>query len=230
MKNKYFVKLKKYGWKIAFGIILGLSAGFIWYTSDYYRADQSALKILENQDVYEYKNYVELKADSDIGLIFYPGAKVESYAYLGLLDSIRDEGINVFLIKMPFNLAVFNINAADSILKEYPDIQEWYIGGHSLGGAMASQYLEKNANSFDGLIQLAAYPLNQSEKNVLVLYGSNDQILDLTKVDKLTSTKIEGGNHAYFGNYGEQDGDGQATISRTQQQDFVVNAILDFVR
>ena len=95
---------------------------------------------------------------------------------------------------------------------------------------MASQYLEKNANSFDGLIQLAAYPLNQSEKNVLVLYGSNDQILDLTKVDKLTSTKIEGGNHAYFGNYGEQDGDGQATISRTQQQDFVVNAILDFVR
>lgn len=228
--QKYVLIVKKYLFKVLLGLVLGLTAGFFWYTSNYYHADQEALKVLENEDVVEYKNYIELKAESDIGLIFYPGAKVEAYAYLVLLKSLSDNDINVFLIKMPFNLAVFNINAADAIRKQYPTIQRWYIAGHSLGGAMASQHLEENADLYDGLIQLAAYPVNQSEENILILYGSKDKILDLTKIEIDRSINILGGNHAYFGNYGEQDGDGRANISRKKQQELTIEAIISFIK
>jgi len=222
---------KKYAWKIVLGLLIGLIAGFFWYTSDYYRADDEAMNILNNaNDVTEFDGYVELKANSDVGLIFYPGAKVESYAYLVLLNSLKEEGINVFLVKMPFNLAVLNINAADSIIETNPNIKNWYIAGHSLGGAMASQYLDKNADSFDGLIQLAAYPLNDSEENTLILYGSNDYILDLSNLEGFDALNIIGGNHAYFGNYGEQEGDGVALITREDQQQTTVEAILEFIR
>lgn len=228
--QKYILIVKKYLFKVFIGLVLGLIAGFFWYTSNYYHADQEALNVLENERVVEYKNYIEFKAESDIGLIFYPGAKVEAYAYLVLLKSLNDKDINVFLIKMPFNLAVFNINAADAIRKEYPTIQHWYIAGHSLGGAMASQHLEENADLYDGLIQLAAYPVNQSEENILILYGSKDKILDLTKIETDLSIEIQGGNHAYFGNYGEQAGDGSASISRKKQQEITIDAIINFIK
>jgi len=226
---KILLFIKKNWIKLSLGIILFLGLGFFWYISDYYPADNNALSILDKNDVYEVDNFIELKADSDIGFIFYPGGKVESLAYLVLLDSIRNEGINVFLVKMPFNLAVFNVNAADKIIEKYPNIKQWYIGGHSLGGAMASQYLENNEEKFDGLIQLSAYPLNESESNVLILYGSNDTVLDLDKLTPFNPIKIEGGNHAYFGHYGEQEGDGKASISRDEQQNLTVNAILEFI-
>ena len=228
--SKVLSFLKKYGLKIGFGMILILGISFLWYTSDYYRADTDALSVLNKSYVIEHNDYVELKADSDVGLIFYPGGKVEAYAYLVLLDSIRNEGVNVFLTKMPFNLAVFNINAATSILESHSNINKWYIAGHSLGGAMASQYLDKNADKFDGLIQLSAYPLNDKEEHVLIMFGSNDGVLDLDKMKNLNTFVIEGGNHAYFGNYGEQKGDGVASISRSSQQAITVQAISDFIK
>jgi hypothetical protein len=94
---------------------------------------------------------------------------------------------------------------------------------------MASSYLEENADVFDGLILLAAYPLNDSEENVLTLYGTQDKVLDLSKLEPYESTPIEGGNHAYFGDYGEQAGDGKASISRSDQQALTVKHILDFI-
>jgi dienelactone hydrolase len=229
--SHFLTNIKKQAWKVVLGLLIGLIAGFFWYTSDYYRADDEAMNILNNaNDVTEFDAYVELKANSDIGLIFYPGAKVESYAYLVLLNALKEEGINVFLIKMPFNLAVLNINAADSIIKTYPTIKEWYIAGHSLGGAMASQYLDKNSDLFEGLIQLAAYPLNDSEANTLILYGSNDYILDLSNLEGFDAINIVGGNHAYFGHYGEQEGDGVALITREDQQQKTIEAILNFIQ
>ena len=44
-----------------------------------------------------------------------------------------------------------------------------------------------------------------------------------------TEICIEGGNHAWFGNYGQQEGDGTASITREEQQKQVVDAVLDIV-
>ena len=96
--------------------------------------------------------------DSGAGLIFYPGGKVQETAYLPLLEQLRQNGLTCVLVRMPFRLAVFNIDAANGVYAQFPAISRWYLAGHSLGGAMASSYVEKNSDRLAGLILLGAYP------------------------------------------------------------------------
>ena len=216
-------------------LVLSLLGGFYIYTLDYYRADQEAKDVIELSDNVEIDNKLTIFYPNDdnrtnVGLIFYPGGKVEAIAYAPLLESLSQNGITCVLIEMPFNLAVFNINAADKIYDEFPNITKWYIGGHSLGGAMASSYVGKNSSKLDGLILLGAYPINDSALPTLVIYGSEDVNLDLTKITSVKDKiEITDGNHAYFGNYGEQTGDGEASISRTEQQAITTQAITEFI-
>ena len=215
---------------ILLSIIFIIFVIFYIYSLDYYRADNKAKGLINNSSITKEKNITIISQnnndDINIGLIFYPGGKVEDISYLPLLNKLSQYGITSFLVKMPFNLAVFNSNAADNIIKKYPNIDKWYIMGHSLGGAMASSYTKKNYDKLDGLILLAAYPLNNALDNTLCIYGSNDYILDQSKLDNVKNKYIiEGGNHAYFGNYGEQKGDGISGISRDRQQEITINLI-----
>lgn len=141
---------------------------------------------------------------------------------------------------MPFNLAVLDINAADGILEQYPDIEKWYIGGHSLGGAMASSYLSDNADSFEGLVLLGAYStenLSNTDLDVLSIYGSEDRVMNRKKYDAnkgnlpndFTEIIIDGGNHAGFGMYGAQDGDGESKIPTEEQINITASAIFDMI-
>ena len=59
------------------------------------------------------------------------------------MKACADKGVLCVLIEMPFNLAVLDMNAAEGIRVKYPEIENWYIGGHSLGGSMAASYLSK---------------------------------------------------------------------------------------
>jgi len=220
---------------VTVSLFLLIFGGFYIYTLDYYRADQEAKDVIELSDNVEIDNkltifYPNNDNQTNVGLIFYPGGKVEAAAYAPLLESLAQNGITCVLIEMPFNLAVFNINAADKIYNEFPDITSWYISGHSLGGAMASSYVDKHRSKLDGLILLGAYPINDSELPTLVIYGGEDVNLDLTKIANVKDKiEITGGNHAYFGNYGEQAGDGRASITRTEQQAITVQAIIEFI-
>lgn len=214
-----------------------LFTGFLIYTSDYYRADTSgieeikastAVRVISDDNLTFF--YPEEDNDINTAFIFYPGGKVEHTSYVPLLIKLAEKGVTGILVKMPFNLAVFNINAADKVFKELPEIKNWYIGGHSLGGAMAGSYASKNSESLEGLILLAAYPTDEISKPVLAIYGSNDGVLDINKLRNVKDiVKLEGGNHAYFGNYGEQNGDGVATITREEQQEATVEAIINFI-
>lgn len=216
---------------IALLIAVGASA---WFLLDYYPAEDIAVAIL-NQD-----NGIEVKDDytilsptypSDTAIIFYPGAKVETIAYLPLLDQIRQKGITCILVDMPFHMAFFDSNAAQRVIDEFSEIEHWYIAGHSLGGAMASQFAAKHPDELDGLILLGAYIYGDyPPENTLTIYGSLNQSVE----DHLTYTEnvveIEGGNHAQFGNYGPQKGDLPATISSEEQQAQTVDAIEEFIR
>lgn len=231
-------KRKSFKGAIIVIIIMGiLFGGFYIYTLDYYRVEITDIEEFEASKVSIESNdqltifYPDENTDRSTALIFYPGGKVEYTAYTPLLVKLAEEGITGILVKMPFNLAVFNINAADKIFNDLPEIKNWYIGGHSLGGAMASSYASDNSESIKGLILLAAYPVDDISMPVLAVYGSNDGILDITKLQNTKSiVEIEGGNHAYFGNYGEQGGDGTATITREEQQEKTVAAIMDFIK
>ncbi len=213
-------------------ILVALAGSFYIYTLDYYRADEVALQTM--LDTEQYGKTLTIFAPQSApssGLIFYPGGKVESAAYAPLLRCISENGMLCVMVDMPFHLAVFDTNAADRVMDAFPEIEHWYIAGHSLGGAMASSYAGSHADRLTGLILLGAYPVNDAQIPTLALYGSEDGLLNKEKLEGTANViEIPGGNHAYFGNYGEQRGDGAATITREEQQRITAQEISAFVK
>ena len=203
------------------------------YVGDYYRADYDAVAAFAPMDavtteVLDDGTLVFQSENATKGFIFYPGGKVEYTAYQPLMAACAEQGILCALVKMPFNLAVLDINAAEGLREQYPDIEDWYIGGHSLGGSMAAAYLADHAEDYDGLILLGSYSaadLSNAEIDVLSVYGSEDLVMNRVKYDESKSNLpgdfaeviIEGGCHAYFGMYGAQEGDGNPAISNEEQ-------------
>ena len=114
------------------------------YVSDYYRAEEAA--VLISDGAYELSEDVSVfePENARAGFIFYPGGKVEYTAYAPLMNACKEQGILCVLVKMPFNLAVLDINAAEGITEQFPHVESWYIGGHSLGGSMAAGFLAEN--------------------------------------------------------------------------------------
>lgn len=144
------------------------------------------------------------------------------------MQALAEKNILCILLEMPFRLAVFDINAADGIQTQYPQIKNWYIGGHSLGGSMAAAYLSEHTGTFDGLFLLGSYStedLSRVELSVLSIYGSEDNVLNREKYEEnrinlpghFQEIILEGGCHAYFGMYGPQAGDGTAALSNEEQ-------------
>lgn len=222
-------------------LIIVLVIGCAIYVNDYYRyiPDDEALtyqfkKLNDDTIVFESDN-------SNVGFIFYPGGKVEYTAYIPLMKELSEDGITCLLVDMPFNLAVLDVNRANGLQELYPDITKWYIGGHSLGGSMAASYLSNNIDSFDGLILLGSYStedFSNTNINVLSIYGSEDKVMNKEKYneyknnidDNLKEVVIDGGNHAYYGMYGNQDGDGKAIISNRDQIEITTETIMNFIK
>lgn len=178
---------------------------------------------------------------TDEAIIFYPGASIEPAAYSAIMTMLAERGVDGFIIKMPVDMAVLGQSKADDIYKNYPSYKKYYLSGHSMGGAMIANYAAKTSNKVDGLFMLAAYPtedLTSATYPILFIYGTEDGVINRTKLATgLTLTpasavdyEIPGGNHAYFGSYGEQDGDGKATISPITQQKITVREILNLIR
>ena len=217
--------------KIALIIIVLITVGCFYYLNDYYHASKQALSLVDD--------YV-FEGNSDIGIIFYPGGKVEAESYAPLLNELSKHDVTCLLLQMPFNLAVFDIDAAKGYKQQYPHIKHWYLAGHSLGGSMAASYLSSCEEQYDGLILLASYStsdLSNKDYHILSIYGSNDQVLNKKKYQDnkehlgyCLEYVIEGGNHAYFGDYGEQKGDGIASISRNGQIQETVNYIISNIK
>ena len=235
MEKRHSIRHKKL-WIFLAAVLLvcaGLAGAFAWYVSDYYRAENTALEVLaqdNNITVQDNLTVLSPSYPTDTALIFYPGAKVEAEAYLPLLDQIRQTGVTCILVHMPFNMAIFDWDAAEDILPWFPEIQHWYMAGHSMGGAMASQFASEHPEQLDGLILLGAYIYGDyPDDDALTVYGSLNQSVE-DHIDYTENiVEIQGGNHAQFGNYGPQKGDHPATISAQEQQEQTVAAIEDFI-
>ena len=215
---------------LVLAIIAGACAG---YVGDYYRTDQEAVGAFSPMNVVstellEDGTKVFKPENATKGFVFYPGGKVEYTAYQPLMAACAQQGILCILVEMPFNLAVLDINAAEGIQEQYPEIEKWYIGGHSLGGSMAASYLADHIDDYNGLILLGSYStadLSETDLDVLSVYGSEDKVMNRVKYDENKSNLpsdfievvIDGGCHAYFGMYGAQEGDGKPTISNEKQ-------------
>ncbi len=226
--------------------LLVILAGSLAYLIPYSRADESCfeelvsdseLTFIRNEDGMTHW-YGFMGENNDTVLIFYPGAKVDSAAYVRLMKETAKEGIDVYVVEFPFHMAFFNMNAADKILKD-KNYENIYIGGHSLGGVAACSYAQKYADKVDGIILLASYPTDKIDDKLrlLSIYGDKDGCLEMNAYNdaKLNWPEdhfeevIAGGNHAQFAQYGKQKGDNEATITFQQQINLTLEAIASFV-
>ena len=227
------MKQKKRVFRIVFAVLVLLVLACGGYLCDYYHAEPEALEVFApvgviGTETTEEGDRVFGAKDADVGFIFYPGGKVESLAYVPLMRALTEKGFLCVLVEMPFRLAVFDANAAEGISQQYPEIERWYIGGHSLGGSMAAAYVSECPDAFEGLVLLGSYStadLAETDLQVLSVYGSEDQVLNRENYEEskknlprdFEEVILEGGCHANFGMYGVQKGDGTPTMTREEQ-------------
>lgn len=174
------------------------------------------------------------------GVILYQGAKVEKEAYAYLGQSLSEQGFVVSIPQLPLNFGILGSGTADAVIEEHAEVEEWFLGGHSLGGVAASFYAEDASPKLAGLYFLGAYPasdFSESRLPMLSIYGERDglsTVKDIEESRKLLSEKsefveIEGGNHAQFGLYGHQKGDNSAEITAIEQQDQVIKTLTEWI-
>lgn len=176
------------------------------------------------------------------GFVFYPGGHVDYRSYAPQMRELAAQGYLAVIAPMPLSLAVFAPGKAADIVAAFPEIEQWGLGGHSLGGAMAANFVFNHPDSIDGLALWAAYPANNNSLAdrslpVTSVYGTNDLVASpdtiLASAPLLPSdtdwVAIEGGNHAQFGSYGLQPGDGDPAISASEQTTQAVAATVEML-
>ena len=224
-------------------VAAGVAAGI--YINDYYHADATAFSVIETPaDTVRVERadgrIAFLPAEPTAGLIFYPGGKVEYEAYAPLMEQCAERGVLCVLLHVRGNLAMLSPNAADGVRELYPEVERWYLGGHSLGGVAAASYAAQHADAFKGLVLLASYStadLRDSGLRVLSIVGSEDGVLNREKYEEArenlpadaAEVVIEGGVHAGFGSYGVQEGDGEPSIGAMEQTRQTAEAIAEWL-
>ena len=225
-------------------LLVGFSAFTIWaYTPP--RPMEEAVEALQSSEtvsVFEERNYLAFvpNQNASTGLILYPGGRINPKSYAPTAHNLAKEGYIVVVLTVPFNVALFAIERGTQITEVFSEIDTWAIGGHSLGGVAAAECVLRHPDLFAGLILMASYPnsdLSALNLQALSIYGTRD---GLASVETITASsdllpaatiweEIEGGNHAYFGYYGDQSGDLEATITREQQQAQIITATSNFL-
>lgn len=225
-------------------MLVALVAIGVWWLLTPLQPDERALSALASDDIVYVKDspgfieFAPVGEHSRVGIVFYPGARVDPRAYAPLARTVAERGYLFVIVRMPYNLAVLGPDRATEVMDAHGEIASWAIGGHSLGGAMAARFADLNPERISALALLAAYPpggtdLSESDIPAVSAYGTFDGILDADAYTKAMSrlpkdteyVPIEGGNHAGFGDYGHQPGDNDATISAEDQQEATLRAI-----
>lgn len=237
-------KLKKGIYALLFVVVLFVVGFFIWLSNGYklqsdslsYLESDSAVQVTtEDKNIY----FTPKNVDTNKGLIFYPGERVDASSYAKICKKVASLGYKVVAVDMPFNYPSLGVDKASEIMKSNPEIEKWILGGDSLGGTAACKFASKNAK-VDGIVLISSYPTNDINNlgiDVLSISGSKDDVIDYKKLinskHKLPKdtiyVEIEGANHSQFGSYGKYSGDGDALISEDEQINITVNNIVTFL-
>lgn len=221
-------------------IIIAIVGYGLYYIGDYYHSEVDIQKF-NNSDVNIKTTSNGLLLDSygnNTALIFYPGAKVEYTSYIPLLDKLAENGVDCFIVEMPFNIAMFGKDNAGVLMSNNSyNYTNWYLAGHSLGGAMVTEYASNHEENVNAIILLSSYSTTNISVPVLSIMASEDHILNKKNYEinkknihsNFTEYVIEGGNHAQFASFGNQKGDGIASISAEEQKNLTANKILSFI-
>jgi pimeloyl-ACP methyl ester carboxylesterase len=223
-------------------ILAAIVAFLLWANIGVMAAEPDALAAVEDNPAVTLTDeggawvLAPASGDSDTGLVFIPGAKVEPVAYPATFVGVVEEGATVVITKPTLNLAFFDLRPLSDFTRLVPRIDDWFVGGHSLGGVRACQLAEGT----DGLVLLGSYCANDlsgTDLAALSISGSDDGLSTPEKIDENAHllppdtifVVIEGGNHAGFGAYGPQAGDGTATIPEAEIRTQITDALGPFL-
>jgi hypothetical protein len=212
-------------------LVISIIAFIVWAGSGKMDADPAAIAALEADPaisvVHEDGAWVMTPTTGadGTGLVFLPGAKVDAIAYAPTFRDLAASGTTVVIPDLPLRFAILEARRMEDFTAYAPDVARWAIGGHSLGGVRACQ--EVSGTRDIALVLLASYcatDLSDSGADVLSISGTNDGLSTPADIDAASgllpatarTLMIDGANHAAFGWYGAQPGDGAATVSREQ--------------
>jgi len=232
---------------VVLGLVVVGAAAFLWWAQPQPLLPEATAALASTPDVTFTEGsdgrltYAPSNGQLTTGLILYPGGKVPPAAYAPQAQAIAAHGHLVAIVRVPFNLAVFDIDAAQRVIVEHPEIRTWAVGGHSLGGSMAAQFLASHPQGVKGLVLWASYSaadISSTGVPVASIYGTLDAgVTSYTSPDNLaklgagaTLTPIEGGNHEQMGWYTGQPNDPPAAITREAQQEAVAAATLELLQ
>lgn len=232
-------KWQKISISIGVALLVILLAGFFYIKNSTYQPTETAVQAATAAE----KERDVLFFEGEKGkptILFYQGALVENTSYSIWAEQVAAAGFSVYLLKQPLNMAILGQNNAEKIIDD-KNIHSYIIGGHSLGGVIGSRFAHEHLadTGLKGVFFLASYPdkkgdLTSFDGGVLSITADSDDVLN---EEKYTDAKeylpantifeeITGGNHAGFGSYGKQKGDGQAEITNAEQQQLVGNMII----
>ena len=242
MKNKLnLLKIFKRIVIVLVGILAILTIGLSIYSSTSYQSltemdDAIGLLDLTTVTLTEGNQTIKYEVDQPkMNIIIVPGGLVEFDSYQYLAASLAQDGYNVTLVKVLFNLAILTPDSASKYIDKSMDN---VIIGHSLGGVVASMVASKH-EEITKIVLLGSYPIKDiKNQDSLIITAEHDIAMDQDKFnDSLKYVNgeniifnIDGGNHAQFGWYGPQKGDGTAEITTLEQQNIVIQQILNFLQ
>lgn len=225
---------------VAAAAVLGFS---LWVATPL-GPDARALADLESSDgivvtrTHQGWEFTAPSAEPTAGVVIYPGGRVDPRSYAPLARALAKAGYLTIIVRMPLGLAVTRPDAADAVVAAHPDIDEWAIVGHSLGGVMAASHVAGSPGDYDALVLLAAYPpsgvdLRDARVTVGSYVGTRDTVIDMAAWEasagrlpaQAVIARVEGANHSQWGSYGTQHGDSSARITADVQTAIAVDAV-----
>lgn len=236
---------------IVLGVVVALAIGaFVFWALTPLGPGEVALRTLQSTQTISVQSdggggfeFSPRSAEPTTALVLYPGGRVDVRSYSPIAAAIASYGYLVVVPRVRLNLAVFEPNAAEGAIEAHPEIESWFVGGHSLGGAMAAQYASDNVEAVDGLVLLAAYAsegadMSRSDLAVIDIVGTLDGVIDRANHEAGKSLlppdsdfrDLEGGNHAQFGDYGPQPGDNPAEVTAAEQWKSTAGAVAETLR
>ena len=243
-RRKRLRRIRITGWTALTSLLVTL-VGFLTYFHIVFPAERSATLDVFRDDRVQVETsdarVIMSPAGDSLprGILYFPGARVDPYSYLYPLADIAAAGTTVVVVDPLFNMALLDSKGVSELTTGFPDITSWVLAGHSLGGVKAC--MEASHPAVTHLVLFASYCANDISDldiEVFQVIGDRDGLLDdslrreaesLLPPGQHRTFTIRGANHADFGTYGPQPGDGESVYSNRVMRTMITGALTTHV-